>query len=85
MRKTTFRMLLWKCPRLRKRWLWFIEYLGKKCWNASGKLNHYYHESTAFYFMLGVGGEEQYRRFGRKLTQESPGGRYIERERQISN
>jgi hypothetical protein len=85
MKRTRFRMFLWRYPFLRKIWLRVVEWLAKKFWDISGAINSYYHHSTAFYFMLGVGGEENYKVAGQRLIEESGGNRYVERQREISD
>jgi hypothetical protein len=66
-KRTKFKMFLYKHPYLCKQWLIFIEYLAKKVWHLSGRLLGYYHNCTSFYFMLSVG-EERYKQLGKELT-----------------
>jgi hypothetical protein len=78
-KRTKFRMFLWGHPYLRHKWLLLVEFIGKKLWDLAGIINGYYHDSTSFYFMLGVGGEEKYKTLGEELVRNSQGEQYAKR------
>ena len=64
-------MFLYNHDRLRHYWLLIVDHISLWLRNLSSKLNMYHHESTAFYFMLAVGGEEEYKTLGQRLIEEN--------------
>jgi len=73
-RRTQFRMFLHRHPLLRRWWVNLVGWIGHSLWRLAGSITHHYHDLTAFYFMLAVGGEEKYAHLGQKLTEKKNEG-----------